>query len=391
MKILYVTDVFPPRCGGSGWSVYFFARALRAKGYDVKILSLDGPSRVYDGFDVESRPISSSSMPFAGNWKRENEDLPVLADWLREKASGFDLSHAHHKWSTIALAMAKPKRFFVTIRDYWPICICGRSQYRSGNICSRFDFTRCTLSGSLWKGTAAPFLYGWFEERLKERLEALQSAEKIFAISHYLRDQLLPFFPKDQLAVLPNFAEPLPAQRTIDLRERFCLYVGRLEKNKGAHLLPEIMKKSKNSLPLVILGEGSLQNGLIRKFRRRRIPANFLGYQEYPEMLSVLRQSEFVLFPSTWAEPLGRVLLEAAMVGKPVIAFQHEGGHHDIVRDNANALLVKSVKDFGAAVKKLAADEGLRDRLGQASQKTYEQCFSSAAVLPKLIQQYEKI
>lgn len=391
MKILYVTDVFPPRCGGSGWSVYFFARALREKGHEVTILSLDGESRNYDGFEVEARRMSMSSVPFAGNWQRENEDLPALADWLKKRASEYELAHAHHKWSAIALAMATPQRYFVTIRDYWPICICGRSQYRTGNSCGRFDFTRCTFSDSILKGAASPFVYGWFEKRLHKRREMLQSAEKIFAISHYLRDQLLPFFSQQKVMVLPNFAEPIPAQRTLDLKERFCLYVGRLEKNKGVQLLPQIMKRSKITMPILIVGEGSLQNQLIRKFQKKGISASFLGYQEYPEMLSVLKQSDFVLFPSIWAEPLGRVLLEAAMVGKPVIAFQHPGGHHDIVRNNVNGLLVRSVKDFAAAVSTLASEGDLRQHLGESSKKIYEQRFSTEVVVSRLIEQYKKV
>ncbi len=391
MKILYVTDVFPPHCGGSGWSVYFFARALREKGHQVTILSLDGESRQYNGFDVEARRMSNSSMPFAGNWQRENEDLPVIANWLQKRAAEHELAHAHHKWSAIALAMAQPRRFFVTIRDYWPICICGRSQYRTGNSCGRFDFARCTFSDSVLKGAASPFVYGWFEKRNRERRDLMQSAEKVFAISHYLRDQLIPFFPQQKVVVLPNFAVPIPATRTLDLKERFCLYVGRLEKNKGAYLLPEIMKRSKVTIPILIVGEGSLQNRLIRKFQKQGIPASFLGYQEYPEMLSVLRQSEFVLFPSVWAEPLGRVLLEAAMVGKPVIAFQHPGGHHDIVRNNVNGLLVRSVKDFATGVSRLASEGELRLRLGESSRKIYERRFSPNAVISRLMEQYDKV
>ena len=33
LTILLATDVFPPRCGGSGWSTYHLARALRARGH----------------------------------------------------------------------------------------------------------------------------------------------------------------------------------------------------------------------------------------------------------------------------------------------------------------------------------------------------------------------
>ena len=164
--ILYITDVFPPHCGGSGWSVYFFARALRSEGHNVQIFSLDGPSRTYDGFDVQSIPLTKSNTPFIGNWLRENRDLPKIAASLKPFIKNADILHAHHRFSAVALAQAEPSRFFVTIRDYWPICFCSRSIYRTGVTCNLHDFARCSAEDSTLKAIAAPLVYPWFDARL---------------------------------------------------------------------------------------------------------------------------------------------------------------------------------------------------------------------------------
>ncbi|HSE41643.1 MAG TPA: glycosyltransferase family 4 protein, partial [Acidobacteriota bacterium] len=241
-KILYITDVFPPHCGGSGWSVYFFARALRNQGFDVSIFSLDSSPREYDGFHVETIPLSQSKLPFVANYIRQNQDLPKISERLKQIAKDFDILHAHHRFSAVALAMSEPSKFFVTIRDYWPICFCTRSIYRTGTTCSINDFARCSGEENTWKGIAAPLVYHWFDARLSRWNAMIRKAEKIFCISNYLRDQLIPLFNSDQLKVLPNFAEEIPSYIKRELPDDFILYVGRLEKNKGAHLLPEILQ-----------------------------------------------------------------------------------------------------------------------------------------------------
>lgn len=394
MKVLYVTDVFPPRCGGSGWSVYFFARALRSRGHEVRIVSLDGGDRVFDGFAVRGLPLSRSRLPLLANINRENRDLPAIAGRLKEAAADCEVLHAHHKWSFLALSAAAPGRALLTVRDYWPVCICGRSEFRSGTVCSRADFTRCSRSESLWKGMAASFVYPWFETRMKRRLEAMAGSPYIFCISNHLRGQLLPFFPRDQLAVLPNFAEEVegttaaPPPTPSGLPDRFLLYVGRLEHNKGVDLLPGILEASDVPLPLVLIGEGSLQARLERDFRSRGLAAHFLGYRPYAEMLAVMKQCEFVLFPSIWAEPLGRVLIEAAMMQKAAVAFGHPGGHLDIVLHGETGLLADAPDAFSRMIAELASSTDLRTRLGNAARARYLQEFSEAAVMPRLLDIY---
>jgi glycosyltransferase involved in cell wall biosynthesis len=387
-KILYVTDVFPPHCGGSGWSVYFFARGLRNNGFDVKVVSLDDQPRVYEGFKVESLPLSRSKVPFLTNFIRENQDLPKISERLTALAGDFDILHGHHRFSSVALALSAPRKFFTTIRDYWPICFCSRSIYRTGTTCTMTDFGRCSGEENTWKGIASPLVYPWFEARLSRWNAAMRKAEKIFCISNYLKDQLLPVFNENQLSVLPNFSEEIPANGNVSVPEKFILYIGRFEKNKGAHLLPEIMQKSKVRLPLVLVGEGTLRDELEREFMARSMNVHFTGYLPYPEMLQVMKKSEFVLFTSIWPEPLGRVLIEAGMLRKAVITFGHSGGHHDVVENEVSGLMANAIDDFAASVARLAADSKLTNALGENARKLYDAHFSPDAVIPQLLHHY---
>lgn len=392
MKCLYVTDVFPPHCGGSGWSVYFFARALREQGHEVTIVCLDGKSRRYDDFDVQGVELFSSEIPFYRNWKRHASSLPAIAERLMPMLDGHDVSHAHHKWSSLALSLAGARNMFVTIRDYWPICICGRSIFRTDNVCSTYDYARCSGDDNIWKGLAAPLTYPWFAARMSEWQEFLGRAKKIFCISHFLRDQLAFRFPNDQLLVLPNIAEDLTpwlAHEELEgLDQTFLVFVGRLEKNKGAHLLPQIMKSTRLNVPLVIVGEGSLREDLEREFEKHNLDVWFTGYQEYPQMLSILKHSAIVLFPSVWPEPLGRVLIEAGMMSKPSVAFNHPGGHHDIIRNQVNGILADSLEGFAEAIRDLITNQSRAEILGQNARSVYQENFTPDAVMPRLLHHY---
>lgn len=388
MKILYVTDVFPPHCGGSGWSVYFFARALRRHGHDVSIVCLDGAPRIYDEFEVQTFPMPESGVPFVTNWRKETVLLPRIGRQMQSMVDGFDVVHAHHKWSLIAMASARSASLFATIRDYWPICFCGRSTFRTDESCSVYDFTRCSEEEHGAKGLLTPILYPWFEPRMRKRRELLGRARRIFCISRYVREQLLPFYPPQQLAVLPNFSEPLDAPAPKGLPPRFMVFIGKLEANKGVHLLPQLLEKSILRLPLVVLGEGSLMGQLQQDFERRGLEALCLGYVEYPEMLSVLKRAEFLLFPSVWAEPLGRVLIEAAMMSKPALAFASPGGHHDIIRNGESGILAESEDAFSNAVSELAGDAELRQRMGEAARRVYEETFQPDIIISNLLKEY---
>jgi glycosyltransferase involved in cell wall biosynthesis len=96
-----------------------------------------------------------------------------------------------------------------------------------------------------------------------------------------------------------------------------------------------------------------------------------------PDVEAVWEAADVVLVPSTEPEPFGRVAIEAMAFGRPVIAAAH-GGLLDIVTDGDSGLLV-APRDAGAlaeAMQRLAADAGLRARLGELARTRQQQVFS---------------
>jgi glycosyltransferase involved in cell wall biosynthesis len=82
----------------------------------------------------------------------------------------------------------------------------------------------------------------------------------------------------------------------------------------------------------------------------------------------VYADADVVLFPVQWEEPWGLVPLEAMAVGRPVVA-SGTGGSREYLRDGENCLLYEpkqSPEALADAVRRLAADEPLRQRLREA-------------------------
>lgn len=112
--------------------------------------------------------------------------------------------------------------------------------------------------------------------------------------------------------------------------------MGRLSKQKGFHLLIEAAEKIKHKdFKILIAGEGELKSEL-------RDQINILNLADKVELLGLVDSKEFLqkidifVFPSLW-EGLGLVALEAAAMGKPIVASA-TGGIAEIISQESGYL-----------------------------------------------------
>ena len=101
-------------------------------------------------------------------------------------------------------------------------------------------------------------------------------------------------------------------------------YVGRLETNKGVHSLIESMKDMDNSrFQLNIIGDGSLREDLEKYANQLNIQSiKFLGRVNNAWL--EIKNFDVIVVPSI-REPLGNVIIEAALHKVPVIASRVDG------------------------------------------------------------------
>jgi glycosyltransferase involved in cell wall biosynthesis len=106
--------------------------------------------------------------------------------------------------------------------------------------------------------------------------------------------------------------------------------------------------------------------------------------------MGLMAGARALLFPSRWAEPLARTLLEAQALGVPTVAW-NSGGNRDIIRDNFNGLLADNVDEFSAHVRRLVGDDALCARLGENATQTAHERYSPDVVVSQLETIYQTV
>ncbi|MGE4427699.1 MAG: glycosyltransferase family 4 protein [Solirubrobacteraceae bacterium] len=146
------------------------------------------------------------------------------------------------------------------------------------------------------------------------------------------------------------------------------LVLGRLDPRKGVDVAIDALRTTPAGTTLTVAGGGDAREG--EALRRRAAAAGlgdrvrFVGAVARERIPALLADHDALVFPVRWAEPFGLVPLEAMAHAVPVIATA-TGGQAEYLRDGDNALVVPADDPgaVGAAVRRLAADAALRERL----------------------------
>jgi glycosyltransferase involved in cell wall biosynthesis len=98
-----------------------------------------------------------------------------------------------------------------------------------------------------------------------------------------------------------------------------------------------------------------------------------------------------VLVSASWAEPFGRVIIEAMAAGKPVIATM-AGGAPEIVQDGITGILVppKSHQAIAESVIHILQSDKTIQMMGHAGQKRAKECFSIESNVMQIQSIYER-
>lgn len=168
------------------------------------------------------------------------------------------------------------------------------------------------------------------------------------------------------------------------------LFVGRLELRKGIDIfleaLPVVLEEISN-VKIRIIGDNSLvgPDGLtfMDKFKSKYInevwfdKVFFEGRVDQNTLLSAYQTCDIFVAPSRF-ESFGLILLEAMREGKPVIGC-NAGGMPEIISHGVNGLLVEpgNAQQLTEAILQLAINHNLRQQMGEAGKKIFEEKFTA--------------
>lgn len=306
-----------------------------------------------------------------------------------------DLMHVHNYWhrltpSIFAAAKERGIATVLTLHNYRLACPAA-TFLRKGKPCelcmdgkaSRILIHRCYTGGSWLKSLLAYRLYQ--ETRKRQFLAPLVDA--YIALTEFGRQKSLAGgLPPERVHAKPNFMpDPLNGGTPTSPKEG-AIYVGRLSPEKGVLSLLQAWRHI--DYPLTIVGDGP-EMPAARKARGSQV--KFLGNRSHEDVLRLIEQSAFLVFPSEWYEGFGLTLIESMAVGRAVVASDL-GPRHEIVRDGQTGLLYRNrdIQDLTSKVRRLISDRNLCATMGAAARGVYLAEYTPAANYQMLIRIYEE-
>ena len=291
---------------------------------------------------------------------------PAHRDWrsrlLRWCVQGID---GPPSWELERLLQCHSPRRVVSFLSRTNMRICSALWWRDSHlvVSERNDLRKQQL----------PFPWPRFRRLLYRRADVLT------ANTAGVMNSLVPLFQARQLALLPN---PLPmpvvpaAVGSAGDRQGFVT-VARLVPQKGIDVLIGALAQTAGPAcgwMQTLVGDGPEREALELQVRQADLQkrVRFLGFRPDPQTF-LLQASVFVL-PSRF-EGMPNALLEAMAAGLAVVVTDASPGPLEVVKHGVNGLVVPSddPSALAAALDQLAADPGLRERLGVAARDTLRQ------------------
>jgi glycosyltransferase involved in cell wall biosynthesis len=138
-------------------------------------------------------------------------------------------------------------------------------------------------------------------------------------------------------------------------RSPYLAFLGRISPEKGTHLAIEIAKKSGWQLRMA----GKVDVVDVEYFEQEIKPhidgeqIIYLGEANHTQKNRLLGGAVATLFPITWREPFGLVMIESMAAGTPVIATKL-GSTPEIIVDGKTGFLCNEMSEFISAIDKAA-------------------------------------
>lgn len=196
--------------------------------------------------------------------------------------------------------------------------------------------------------------------------------------------------------------QPVSEQEKKRLRGKWALgeqdtvigIVSKLWEGKGHDLLIRAFKEIRKEKPqarLVIVGEGHLMESLKTLASQLELSdaVIFTGFLE--DVPRIIATFDVAVLPS-YFEGMGRVLLEAMAMEKPVVGTR-VGGIPDLIEEGLNGYLVSpgNEKELASAVLSILNDKGLATKMGKAGRKKMTDRFSADTMVRSIEKVYREL
>ena len=404
MRVLMLSDFYPPYIGGMERHVQTLSRELVRRGHHVSVATLQhkGSPAFEEDEGVRVHRLTGWHRVLASFYEDQEcqfhpplPDPGVMASLRRvvEQESP-DIVHAR-RWmlySFVGLKAWSGAKLVVTLHDY--SLRCPTMLYlHDGQACTGPGYTKCIHCASSQYGRGKAVL---LTSGLKLSSYLHRYVDKYIAISSAVCDASIMGTgqPPRPIEVVPTFIPDTAVEEASQVgrptflppTDNYILFVGRQTASKGLDVLLEAYAELSDLAPLVMI---TTEHGDARK----RFPAGVTVVRNVPhaQVMAGWMHCAVGVVPSIWPEPFGQVAVEAMSCGKPVVASA-VGGLRDVILDGESGLLVEpgDVNGLREALRVLLLDPDKRVQMGMIGRQR-ARLFTVSKVADRIEQVYAEL
>jgi len=205
--------------------------------------------------------------------------------------------------------------------------------------------------------------------------------------------------PKDKIVYVPNCVDTNLFKPQARKEDNMLLFVGRISKGKGLHILIKSLRYVREPVRLIIIGPTdwdtvyyqNILNLIERENRKGKHEIKYLGALEPSELIEWYQKASIFILPS-FGEGFPVTVLEALACETPVIATP-VGGIPEIVENNVTGLLIQqnSPIELAKAIQYLLTNPDMRLKMGYEGRKRVMQQYSLNVTVKKLCNIYRQL
>jgi glycosyltransferase involved in cell wall biosynthesis len=194
--------------------------------------------------------------------------------------------------------------------------------------------------------------------------------------------------PESLFVVKPNFSKD--PGLSLQNREDYFLFIGRLSEEKGIDVLLEAFKHKE--FDLYIGGEGPLRDKVINA-GKGNARVHYLGMLDKETVKEKMNHCSALIFPSIWYEGMPMTLIEAFALGTPVIT-SNLGAMGSMVRDGYNGMYF-TADDPASLSEKIAEwshfERSARKQYSANARSVYEEKYTPEHNRKEILSIYETV
>ena len=381
MRIGIFTDTYPPYINGVSTSIQMLERALKKRGHQVFIVTVNPEKMKYK---YEKNIIRIPGIPTGIYDYRLTGIYPVRAI-KTIKRWNLDVIHSHTEFGIGTFARIIAKQLNIPLVHTYHTMYEDYVHYITNGY---FDGTSKKIVEHLTKF--------YCDKTAKELIVPTKKAYDLF-IEKYKVDKNVHIIPTG-IEIERFFKENLKIEKLEKIKKDLkikkddfiILFVGRLAQEKNVDFLldnQEYFVNKKKNVKLLIVGSGPDYDKYVKKSEKLKENIIFTGKISHNNIPYYYNLGNVFVTAST-TETQGLTLIEAMSTGMPVVCIDDESFKNTVI-NGLNGFTFKNKKEYRKELDELIENPTLLKKLGnQAKISTAE--FSSKYYAERVLDVYKK-